>query len=101
LHRLPEELPAGQVRCALNAVIGRTLSPAGTYDEAGWLRIGLSGHQPSIGERYISTGSCYLASFAFLPLGLPASDPFWTDADRPWTAVHVWGGGDIPCDHAL
>lgn len=98
---LPRELPPAQVRCALAAVIARTLSPPGTFDANGWLRIGLAGHQPALGEPYISTGSLYLAANAFLPLGLPAAHPFWSAPDVPWTARRVWAGEDVPADHAF
>lgn len=100
-HRLPDGLPPAQVRGALDAVIARTLGAAGTYDAAGWLMPGLCGQQPGLMERYISTGSLYLASTAFLPLGLPAADPFWRAPDQPWTQVRVWRGEDVPADHAL
>ena len=40
----------------------------------GWLRVGLGGHQPGIAEAYISTGSLYLCTAAFLPLGLSARE---------------------------
>ena len=98
---LPVELSPEQVRGALSAVIGRTLGAPGTFDEKGWLRIGLAGHQPSIGEIYISTGSLYLCMGAFLPLGLPAENRFWSGAAAPWSAVKVWGGTDFKVDHAL
>jgi hypothetical protein len=101
---LRKDLPAGvspeQVRGALTAVIRRTLDAVGTFDEKGWLRIGLCGHQPSIGETYISTGSLYLCAEAFLPLGLPASDPFWSGAAKPWTAQQAWSGAAVAIDHA-
>ncbi len=99
--RLPAELSPAQVRAALSAVISRTLDAPGTFDKAGWLRIGLAGHQPSIGERYISTGSLYLCSVAFLPLGLPSSDPFWSSPAEQFTGQKVWGGQDLQADHAL
>lgn len=99
-HLLPAALPPEQVRCALGAVIGRTLGAGNTFDAAGWLRIGLAGHQPSLGETYISTGSLYLCTGAFLPLGLPASDPFWTGPSRPWTSQRAWTGEDAAADHA-
>lgn len=98
---LPADLPPEQVRCALSAVIDRTLSAPGTFDAAGWLRVGLCGSQPSLAEGYISTGSLYLCSAAFLPLGLPATDPFWTGPATEWTARKVWGGQDVRADHAL
>jgi hypothetical protein len=65
------------------------------------LTIGFSGHQPSIGEPYISTGSCYLCSAAWLPLGLPATDEFWSAPALPWTARKVWSGEDLAADHAI
>lgn len=100
-HALPDELTPAQVRGALAAVIARTLDAPGTFDDHGWLTLGLAGHQPALAERYISTGSLYLCSTAFLPLGLPASDPFWRDPAAPWTARRVWAGEDLPADHAL
>jgi len=100
-RELPEGLPPAQVRCALDAIIRRTLEAPGTFDEQGWLRIGLCGAQPDLGEPYISTGSLYLCTTAFLPLGLPAHDPFWSDADRPWTSARIWRGENLPADHAL
>jgi len=101
MKRLPESLSPAQVRCALQAVIRRSLEAPGTFDENGWLRIGLCGHQPSLGERYISTGSLYLCTTAFLPLGLPEDDPFWSDPDEAWSSQKIWSGQDAPADHAL
>ncbi len=98
---LPDGVKPEQVRCALTSVIRRTMEPAGTFDAQGWLRIGLGGYQPAIGETYISTGSLYLCANAFLPLGLPAGDPFWSGPVRPWTSQQVWAGVDVPTDHAL
>jgi hypothetical protein len=89
------------VRSALSAVLIRTLDAPGSFDAGGWLRIGLAGHQPGVGERYISTGSLYLCATGFLPLGLPAGAPFWTEPARPWTARRAWAGEAFPIDHAL
>ncbi|MDQ6422789.1 DUF2264 domain-containing protein [Paenibacillus sp. LHD-117] len=98
---LLEGLAPGAVRSALTAIIGRTLDAPGTFTEDGWLTIGLSGHQPGLGEGYISTGSTYLCAAVFLPLGLPASDPFWTEPGQPWTSVLAWSGLATPIDSAL
>jgi hypothetical protein len=100
-RELPEELAAGQVRAALTAVIRRSMEAPGTFDDGGWLRVGFCGHQPGVGERYISTGSLYLCAVGLLPLGLPASDAFWTDPPRAWTAQRAWSGQPFPIDHAL
>ena len=100
-HELPEGLSPAQVRAALTAVIRRTLNAPETFDRDGWLTIGLAGHQPGIGERYISTGSLYLCAAAFLPLGLSPSDPFWASAAEPFTAERAWSGQPFPIDHAI
>ncbi len=100
-HRLPEGVSPEQVRSALTAVMRRMLAAPGTFDSQGWLRVGFCGDQPLIGEPYISTGSCYLCSAAWLPLGLPASDPFWAGPEKPWTAKKAWSGENVAADHAL
>jgi hypothetical protein len=101
LHELPEPLTPGQVRCAMTAAIQRMFQAPETFDAHGWLRIGLSGWQPGLGERYISTGSLYLCTTGFLPLGLPADDPFWSEPDQEWTARRAWAGIDLEADHAI
>ena len=98
---LPEGVTPAQTRAALTACIRRSIEAPGTFDKEGWLTIGFCGHQPGVGERYISTGSLYLCSVGLLPLGLPASDPFWAAAAEPWTSVRAWGGKEFPIDHAL
>ena len=100
-RELPDGLKPPQVRAALAAVIRRTLGAPGSFDEQGWLRIGLAGAQPGLGEGYISTGSLYLCSTAFLPLGLPASDPFWSAPTEDWTSRQAWSGQNLPADHAM
>ena len=98
---LPVGVTPGQARAALSAVIARTLDAPGTFDANGWLTLGLCGHQPGVAETYISTGSLYLCSVAFLPLGLPPEDPFWSEPARDWTAKRAWRGEQIPIDKAL
>jgi hypothetical protein len=98
---LPDAVSPGQARSALTAVIRRTIDAPGTFDAGGWLTIGFCGHQPQIGESYISTGSLYLCAVGFLPLGLPSTDPFWSDPPQPWTAARAWSGKPFPIDHAL
>jgi len=100
LHQLPENLHPAAVRSALTAVIRRSVSMPGTFDTNGWLQVGAVGHQPSIRESYISTGSLYLCLFAFVDLGLPANDPFWTGPEESWTQKRIWSGEDIRGDHA-
>lgn len=101
VEKLPELVSPAQVRSALTAVIQRTTEAQGTFDAKGWLQIGLHGHQPALGETYISTGSLYLCATVLLPLGLPATNPFWAAPAADWTAKKVWNGVDMPTDHAL
>jgi hypothetical protein len=101
MHALPDAVKPQQVRAALYTLIKRQLEAPGTFDDKGWMRVGLYGHQPDIGEGYISTGSLYLCSEAFLILGLPPSDEFWQKADEDWTAKKVWKGTDVETDHAI
>ncbi len=98
---LPEGVTPAQVRSGLTAVIRRTMQAGDLFDADGWLRLGLYGHQPDLAEGYISTGSLYLCSVVFLPLGLPPDDPFWTDPPADWTARRIWQGEDLPNDRAL
>ena len=100
-RKLPEGVTPAQVRCALTAVMSRMNSAKGTFDDKGWLTIGFAGHQPSIGESYISTGSVYLCAGAWLPLGLPASDEFWSAPAELWTQQKAWSGIDLKTDHAI
>jgi hypothetical protein len=100
MHQLPNNIKPQQVRAALFTVIKKQIEMPGTFDKNGWLQIGVAGHQPDIGENYISTGSLYLCSEAFLILGLPASDDFWNGKDEDWTSKKIWNGIDVPADHA-
>lgn len=99
--RLPEQLKPAQVRCALTAVMQRLMSAPGTFDQKGWLQLGLCGHQPALAEYYISTGSLYLCSVGLLALGLPETHEFWSGEDSSWSSVRVWNGENQKADHAI
>jgi hypothetical protein len=100
-RQLPDKVAPGQVRAAVTAVMRRMIDAPGTFDKNGWLRVGFYGHQPEIAEAYISTGSCYLCSTAWLPLGLPSNDPFWAEKSMPWTSKRAWSGESISADSAI
>jgi hypothetical protein len=100
IGELPPPLTGPRVRAALTAVIRRTVEAPGTFDDKGWLRIGLGGSQVHLGEGYISTGSLYLCSTALLPLGLPPSNAFWSGPAEDWTQRRLWRGEDAAADHA-
>lgn len=101
LHELPERVKPAQVRCALTTVIRKMMEAPGTFDANGWLQIGFCGHQPALGENYISTGSLYLCTAGLLPLGLPPADEFWSTPAERWTSQKIWAGENLPADHAI
>ncbi len=92
-------LSPAAVRCALTAVIDRVME-SGIFDDDGWLLHGIYGEQISLAEPYICTGSLYLCSTVFLPLGLPESDPFWSGEDEAWTSKKMFSGENVASDHA-
>ncbi|GAB3949811.1 hypothetical protein GCM10028805_26760 [Spirosoma harenae] len=61
---LPEQLKPAQVRCALTAVIKKTLESPSTYQN-GWLTIGLYGSQPDLADFYNNQGNLYIATNIF------------------------------------
>lgn len=101
METLPKKVSPAQVRCALTAVIKRQISAPGTFDDNGWLKIGFAGSQINMSEAYINTGSVYLCSNVFLPLGLPAGHEFWSGPYTEWTNLKAWNGVDIGTDRAL
>lgn len=99
--QLPEELHNGQVRAGITAVMKRMFEGKGktNFTEDGYLTIGFVGSHPNVADWYTNNGSLYMTSLAFMPLGLPADDPFWTDAPEKWTSKKAWDGDDFPKDH--
>lgn len=100
-NNLPQEIVPAQVRCALTAVMKRMFIP-GSFTKDGWLTLGLVGdQQKGIADSYSNTGSMYLASYVFLPLGLPASHGFWTAPFTDWTQRKAWSGQPFKKDYAV
>ena len=99
--KLPKELSNGQVRAGITAVMKRMFEGKGktNFTEDGYLTIGFVGSHPNVADWYTNNGSLYMTSLAFMPLGLPADDPFWTDAPEKWTSKKAWEGDDFPKDH--
>lgn len=109
--QLPKELHEGQVRSALTAVANRMFygqleNPAKNaptlsknYNSGGFLTIGFVGPHPNVADWYTNNGSLYMTSLAFMPLGLPATDSFWTAPYEKWTSKKAWEGDDFPKDH--
>ncbi len=101
MKQLPSELHNGQVRAGITAVMKRMFEGKGAsnFTKDGYLTIGFVGSHPNVADWYTNNGSLYMTSLAFMPLGLPADDPFWTDAPEKWTSKKAWEGDDFPKDH--
>ena len=97
-YGLPEGLTNGQVRSALSAVMRNMFSVDGNFDDKGFLALGFAGHQPDLANYYTNNGSLYMTSLVFLPLGLPADHPFWSDPAEEWTSQKAWAGKAFPID---
>ncbi|MDR1707181.1 MAG: DUF2264 domain-containing protein [Prevotella sp.] len=97
---LPQRVSPAQVRSALTAVIKRQITAPGTFNQDGWLKVGFCGDQIGVGESYISTGSLYLCSGVFLPLGLNAGDDFWNSKAQDWTSKKAYSGQPLYLDKA-
>lgn len=100
-EKLPAHLSPAQVRCALTAVFRNMYEGNQNFDANGWLVLGFNGHQPEMADSYTSTGSLYMATLGFLPLGLPADNPFWTDAPADWTTKKAWKGERLKRDYKV
>ena len=98
-YDLPPTMTNGQVRNALTRVMKRMFSMEGNFNKEGFLQLGFVGHQPEIADSYTNTGSLYLTSLVFLPLGLPADHPFWTSPAEEWTSLKAWNGKTFPKDY--
>lgn len=95
MKKLPKDISPAQVRSAMSLVIARSIEASGTFDKNGWLQIGFAGHQPKIADKYVSTGSLYMVSMGFLPLGLPPTDEFWIAPATDWSSKRVYQGEDF------
>ena len=99
-QKLPKDLSNGQVRAALTKVLHRMFDQENNFNEKGYLSIGFCGNgQKNVADWYTNNGSLYMTTLAFMPLGLPADHPFWTDAAQPWTQVKAWSNQPFPKDH--
>ncbi len=101
LKQYPEQISPSQIRSAMSAMHQKSFNGCNNFDANGWLVLGFCGHQPMVADSYTSTGSLYLATLSFLPLGLPADDPFWTDPATDWTQKKAWRGEPFKKDYKV
>lgn len=95
LELYADDIKPEQIRTALTKVIRKQFSNNDNFTEEGWLKLGFNGSQFKIGEYYINTGSLYLCSTVFLPLGLSKNNRFWNAPNREWTSISAWNGNNI------
>jgi hypothetical protein len=100
-YGLPKEISNGQVRSALTAVMKRMFTVDGNFNKEGFLQLGFAGHQPDLANSYTNSGSLYMMSLVFMPLGLAPDHAFWTAPAEKWTALKAWSGEAFPMDKSL
>ncbi|MCC7553815.1 MAG: DUF2264 domain-containing protein [Methanobacteriaceae archaeon] len=101
IKTLPDFIKPAQVRSAFTEVLKKQFAGNQNFDDDGWLCIGLNGSQIDISESYINTGSLYLCSTIFLPLGLSYNDPFWSEPFTEWTNLKAWDGNKVVADRFI
>ena len=101
-NQLPALFKPAQLKCALTADFKKVFIPS-TFPNEGWLALCFVGDQESnIADYYSNTGSMYLTSLAFLPLGLNAHHEFWTAPFTDWIQRKVWRRGQpFKKDHTV
>lgn len=97
----PERISPGQVRSAMTAMISKVFKSCNNFDKNGWLVLGFCGPQPNVADTYTSTGSLYMATLSFLPLGLPVTDPFWAAPYEDWTQKKAWSSQPFKKDYKV
>lgn len=101
LRILPRNISLGQVRNGLTAVLKSQFEGNQNFIDNKWLAIGINGHQFEASEQNIDIGSLYMCCEIFLPLGLPANDPFWTVPGEDWTTLKAWTGQPVEPDQSI
>ena len=102
LHKdLPPAVEPAAARGGITTAMRRMIEAPGTFDQNGWLRLGVVGFQPGVRETYNASGSLYICLLGLVHLGLPADDRYWTDPPVPWTQQRIWSGADVPRDRSL
>ncbi|MEC7265701.1 MAG: DUF2264 domain-containing protein [Bacteroidota bacterium] len=97
MEKLPETITPAQVRCALTTV-KKNLLVDDIFDNEGWLNLGFKGKQPEVADYYTSTGSLYMTTMSFIPLGLPETNEFWSSPAADWTTKSAWKGNNFHKD---
>jgi len=98
-YGVPATLTNGQVRNGLTTVMKNMFAVKGNFGKEGFLQLGFVGHQPDLADYYTNNGSLYMTALVFLPLGLPADHPFWTETASDWTQRKAWSSKPFSKDY--
>lgn len=98
-ERLPDSQSYGQIRNLLTHVMKRMFDNNQNFTDQGFLSLGFCGHYPELADYYTNTGSLYMTTLSFLPLGLLPTHAFWTAKPEEWTSLKAWGGLSFPKDY--
>lgn len=101
LGALPDDLSPGRVRAATAAAQRRIFADPSNFDARGFLTIGFTRAQPTLGDIYSNAGSMYIAAESLIALGLPADHVFWTASAAPWTMRLAFSGDDFKKDYPV
>ncbi len=98
--QLDPSVAPSAVRAAVTTAARRIFDSA-LVDDEGWLHpepttYGARADEPS----FYTGGSLYVCLTGFVHLGLPETDPFWSDAPVDWTARRQLTAGGPPRDQA-
>lgn len=100
-YGLPKHITNGGIRSGLTKIIENMFNNRNNFNDHGFLNLGFVGHQVNIANSYSTSGSTYLTSLIFLPLGLPANHSFWVDSPQQWTSKKAWSGKQFPIDNHI
>lgn len=95
----PKNINLGKLKRGLNLLITRQLEDRDLYTNQ-WLNVGYVGHQKNLGENYITTGSLYIASLVFAPLGLHPNEDFWITSESATTSEQIINDKNIQRDYS-
>lgn len=101
LGLLPRNINLAGIRKSLTKNIEKCFYSPNTFDDKGWLNVGLYGKQPKLAESYISQGSLYLCTTVFLVLTLDDIDDFWSMDEENFLMEDLLNGVNVFRDVAL
>lgn len=97
---LPKQMSYGQIRAALTSIMKNMFSFENIFNKEGFLTLGFAGRAENLADYYTNTGSLYMTSLSFMPLGLPETHEFWTAQPEEWTQLKAWSNKTIHKDYA-